>query len=104
MADDNNPDRLRSEPPEFPPQQERKGSMSLGAAPNANGDDVSPITGDSTTTAAAAQPAQSDPNAKAVHDVVNSEIGVATLLNRLKQSIASAKVSNPRACIIYFSH
>ncbi|PMD25613.1 RhoGAP-domain-containing protein [Hyaloscypha hepaticicola] len=67
--------------------------MSLGAAPNANGDDVSPITGDSTTAAAAAaaQPAQPDPNAKAVHDVVNSEIGVATLLNRLKQSIASAK-------------
>jgi hypothetical protein len=79
--------------------------MSLGAAPNANGDDVSPITGDSTTTAAAAaaQPAQPDPNVKAVHDVVNSEIGVATLLNRLKQSIASAKVSNPRACTIYFS-
>jgi hypothetical protein len=95
MADDNNPDRLLSEPPEFPPQHEheRKGSMSLGAAPNANGDDVSPIKDDSTTTAALPQ-AQSDPNAKAVHDVTNSEIGVATLLNRLKQSIASAKVSS----------
>lgn len=101
MAEDNNPDRLLSEPPEFPSQHEheheRKGSMSLGAAPNANGDDVSPIKDDSNTTAAAAPlPAQSDPNAKAVHDVINSEIGVATLLNRLKQSIASAKVSLPR--------
>ncbi|PMD54312.1 RhoGAP-domain-containing protein [Hyaloscypha bicolor E] len=63
--------------------------MSLGAAPNANGDEVSPIKDDST--AAAPPPAQPDPNAKAVHDVINSEIGVATLLNRLKQSIASAK-------------
>jgi hypothetical protein len=95
MANDNNPDRLLSEPPEFPPQHERTGSMSLGAAPNANGDEVSPIKDDST--AAAPPPAQSDPNAKAFHDVINSEIGVATLLNRLKQSIASAKVSRPRA-------
>ncbi|KAH8782342.1 hypothetical protein F5882DRAFT_428823 [Hyaloscypha sp. PMI_1271] len=63
--------------------------MSLGAAPNANGDEVSPIKDDSTATAP--PPAQSDPNAKAFHDVINSEIGVATLLNRLKQSIASAK-------------
>jgi hypothetical protein len=70
--------------------------MSLGAVPNANGDDVSPINGDPTTTTAP-PPAQPDPNAKAVHDVVNSEIGVATLLNRLKQSIASAKVGKPEA-------
>jgi hypothetical protein len=65
--------------------------MSLGAAPNANGDDVSPINGDAASTAAPA--AHIDPNSKAVRDVVNSEIGVATLLNRLKQSIASAKVT-----------
>jgi hypothetical protein len=77
--------------------------MSLGAAPNANGDDVSPINGDSTTAAAAPLAVQSDPNAKAVRDVVNSEIGVATLLNRLKQSIASAKVSSSRASTSYFS-
>ncbi|TQS35880.1 hypothetical protein Golomagni_03686 [Golovinomyces magnicellulatus] len=32
-----------------------------------------------------------DPNAKIVQDVINSEIGVATLLNRLKQSLASTK-------------
>jgi Rho GTPase-activating protein RGD1 len=70
--------------------------MSLGAAPNANGDEVSPIKDDST---AAPPPAQSDPNIKAVHDVINSEIGVATLLNRLKQSIASAKVRSPRASV-----
>ncbi len=90
MPDDNiNPDRLLSDPPEYPPQpeHERKGSMSLAAVPNANGDDVSK---DDSTPA----PALNDPNAKAVYDVINSEIGVATLLNRLKQSIASAKVSS----------
>lgn len=94
MADDN-PDRLLSEPPDFSNQhRERTGSMSLGAAPNFNGDDVSPINGDSITTSAPAPapPPVHDPNAKAVHDVINSEIGVSTLLNRLKQSIASAKV------------
>ncbi|KAH9216172.1 hypothetical protein DL95DRAFT_363611 [Leptodontidium sp. 2 PMI_412] len=91
MADDNNPDRLLSEPPDFSSQhRERTGSMSLGAAPNANGDEVSPLNGDSITTSAP-PPVLTNPNAKAVHDVVNSEIGVATLLNRLKQSIASAK-------------
>jgi hypothetical protein len=95
MPDDNiNPDQLLSEPPEYPPQleHERKGSMSLSlkAAPNANGDDVSKDD-------SAPAPAPTDPNAKAVHDVVNSEIGVATLLNRLKQSIASAKVGSPGA-------
>ena len=72
--------------------------MSLGAAPNSNGDDVSPINGDLTTVTLPPQ-AQADPNAKAVQAVINSEIGVSTLLNRLKQSIASAKVRNGRpAC------
>ncbi|KAL2065434.1 hypothetical protein VTL71DRAFT_3104 [Oculimacula yallundae] len=91
MADDNNPDRLHSEPPDFSSQQrDRTGSMSLGAPPNPNGDDVSPLNGDSVP-ASAPPSATFNPNAKAVHDVVNSEIGVSTLLNRLKQSIASAK-------------
>lgn len=93
MADDNNPpDRLLSEPADFTsPHRERAGSMSLGAAPNANGDEVSPLNADSTRTSSP-PPSHADPQAKAVHDVVNSEIGVSTLLNRLKQSIASAKV------------
>ncbi|PVH69771.1 RhoGAP-domain-containing protein [Cadophora sp. DSE1049] len=65
--------------------------MSLGAAPNANGDDVSPVNNGDSVTTAAPPPILSNPNAKAVRDVVNSEIGVSTLLNRLKQSIASAK-------------
>ncbi|XMA14786.1 hypothetical protein WAI453_007577 [Rhynchosporium graminicola] len=91
MADDHNSDKLLSEPPEFPStHHERTGSMSLGALPNANGDDVSPPNGDSMPTSAPPS-AFSNPNAKAVHDVTNSEIGVSTLLNRLKQSIASAK-------------
>ena len=88
MPDDNGDHQL-SEPPEFP--HERKGSMSFAA----DGDDVSPgpgpANGDSPNV-----PVQPDHNAKAVHDVVNSEIGVATLLNRLKQSIASAKVRTSR--------
>jgi hypothetical protein len=100
MGEDNNPDRLLSEPPEFPDQQrERTGSMSLGAAPNANGDDVSPINGDSTTTVTLPPQVQADPNAKAVQAVINSEIGVSTLLNRLKQSIASAKVRNDQLAL-----
>jgi hypothetical protein len=74
---DRNPDRLPSEPPEFssnPTQQHgRTGSMSLGAPPNANGDDVSPINGDAPTHSAPL-PAQMDPHAKAVNDVVNSEV------------------------------
>lgn len=37
--------------------------------------------------------AQTDSISKAILDVTNSEIGVKTLLNRLKQSIGSAKVS-----------
>ncbi len=92
MAEDSNPDRLLSEPPDFHiPQHERTGSLSLGAAPNANNGDVSPIIGDAAATLAP-PPTQIDHNAKAVRDVVDSEIGVSTLLNRLKQSIASAKV------------
>ena len=77
MDEDNNPDRLLSEPPEFPNQQhQRTGSMSLGAAPNPNGDDVSPINGDSAapSTAAGPPPAQVDPNARVVRDVINSEV------------------------------
>lgn len=88
MDDENHSDRLLSEPPEM--ADERDGRMSLGATPNVDGDDVSPVNGDSVPTSAA--PAtQNDPHAKAVNDVVSSEIGVNTLLNRLKQSIASAK-------------
>lgn len=87
MADDNNSDRLLSEPPEFPTKQQqrdRTGSMSLG-------DDHlrEPMNGESTT---GLPPGQADVNAKEMHDVVNSELGVSTLLNRLKQSIASCKV------------
>lgn len=60
---------------------ERSGSMSLGAPPSA--DDVSPINGESATTAPTAPPptqaqvqASADPNAKVVHDVINSEVRV----------------------------
>jgi hypothetical protein len=96
MPEDDSPDRLLSELPNVPNQQlDRTGSMSLGAIPNANGDNVSPIHGDSVSMSSPPA-AQVDPLAKSVETVVNSEIGVQTLLNRLKQSIASAKV---RACL-----
>ena len=75
MEDDGNPDRLVSEPPELPStQHERTGSMSLGAAPNSNGDDVSPINGESAASITGPPPAQVDPNARVVHDVINSEV------------------------------
>ncbi|KAE8440585.1 hypothetical protein EG329_007054 [Mollisiaceae sp. DMI_Dod_QoI] len=73
--------RLLSEPPEFT-QHNTTGSMSLD-------DDHlgEPVNGDTIT----APPGQVDLTAREVHDVVNSELGVSTLLNRLKQSLASAK-------------
>jgi len=67
--DDRNSDRLPSERPDFP--HERTGSMSLGAPPTS--DEVSPINGDSAASTTTAPPVQ-DPNAKVVHDVVNSEV------------------------------
>ncbi|CAL3968072.1 unnamed protein product [Diplocarpon coronariae] len=87
MADDN-PDKILAEPAGSPNyHHESAGSM---AAPDANGDGVSPINAESYTRSAS-PPASVDPNAKAVHDVVSSDIGISTLLNRLKQSVASAK-------------
>ena len=74
MDEDNKLGRLHPEPPEFSNQSgERTGSMSLGAPPNANGEDASPMNGDATSTMVP-PPAQVDPNAKAVHDVMNSEV------------------------------
>lgn len=88
MTEDNHADRLLSEPPELTTQpRDRTGSMSLGDEHR-----VEPTNGDITV-----MPVQVDHNVKDVHDVVNSELGVSTLLNRLKQSIASAKVSFQRA-------
>lgn len=84
MAEDNQPDRLLSDPPEFTTQpRDRMGSMSVGDEHK-----VEPTNED--------RDMQVDHNVKDVQDVVNSELGVSTLLNRLKQSIASAKVSFPR--------
>jgi hypothetical protein len=81
MDHDRNPDKLLSEPPpEFTPSptaRDRTGSMSLGAPPNANGDEVSPINnGDamSPTGGNLPPPPPADPNAQAVHEVVNSEV------------------------------
>jgi hypothetical protein len=49
--------------------------MSLDAATNPNGAEVSPVNGDSAVpTAIAPPPAQVDPNARVVHDVINSEV------------------------------
>ncbi len=79
----------------LPHQRDRTTSMSLGrtAGPE-NGE--SPANGAGAGAGAAAgQPAASKNDApKEVREVLNSEIGVSTMLNRLKQSIASARVSS----------
>jgi len=68
-------------------------SNGLDSNPNPNIDDASAINGLSSV---AAPPfhagTDTDANVKVVYEVMNSEIGISTLLNRLKQSIASAKV------------
>ena len=76
MDDENISDRHLSEQAEsFGTQQERIGSMSLGAAANHNGDEVSPINGDSAAVSKTEpSAAHVDPNAKVVHDVINSEV------------------------------
>lgn len=72
MDDDSHPDRLLSEPSELPSHQhDQAGSMSLGPSPAV--DDVSPINGDSVAPTTAAPPVE-DPNAKIVHDVLNSDV------------------------------
>ncbi|RFU34467.1 hypothetical protein B7463_g1860, partial [Scytalidium lignicola] len=92
MEEDNNPDRLLTDPSELPsPQHDSRGSMSLGGAPTNGAETSTIINGEGITSSGAAPAVQVDPNAQIVQDVVGSEIGVSTLLNRLKQSIASAK-------------
>lgn len=75
MDHDRKTDTMHSEPPpEFTPSpiRDRSGSMSLGNPPNANGDDVSPINGESQ--AHTGPPPPADANAQVVHEVVNSEV------------------------------
>ena len=75
MDEDNISDRRLSGQPEFlSTQHERTGSMSLGAPANSNGDEVSPINGDSAAASNAVPPV--DPNVRVVHDVINSEVRV----------------------------
>ncbi|KAI9740113.1 MAG: hypothetical protein M1818_004864 [Claussenomyces sp. TS43310] len=82
-------DRFDSESPQHASQQrERDDKMSSGGRPSS--DDAAPMNGNGRVDSAPSV-AQVDPHAEAVQSVVTSEIGVQTLLNRLKQSIASAK-------------
>lgn len=79
MDEDNDSDRRLSGNPDFRSSHERTGSMTLGAAPNPNGDDVSPINGDSAAPSTIAPPSaqpptQVDPNARVVRDVLDSEV------------------------------
>lgn len=76
-----------------PVQRIRTGSMSVGQnapAPAELDTGASNGGGTGTTTAATAPSYGAEPS-KQVQDVLQSEIGVSTMLNRLKQSIASAK-------------
>ncbi|KAM3068249.1 Rho GTPase-activating protein [Clarireedia jacksonii] len=63
------------------------GDVGVDTGSSPNGDSFVPSSGG----AVAANHEPTDVNAKAVQDVTSSEIGISTLLNRLKQSIASAK-------------
>ncbi|KAJ9155524.1 Rho GTPase activator [Pleurostoma richardsiae] len=77
----------------LPNPRERTGSMSLGGTPTENGAPTNgaaaPLSaGAGSPTTATMQPADVS---KDVQDVLTSEIGIVTMLNRLKQSIASAR-------------
>jgi hypothetical protein len=73
MDEDNNPDRLLSEPTE-PPTQQQERTSTLSLEPPPTGEDGFPINGDVDVPVAAPPPPQVDPNAKIVRDVVNSEV------------------------------
>jgi hypothetical protein len=79
MDEDNNPDRLLSEPPEQPPQSLREKMSNLSVEPSAPSDEATPPNGepDVSVAAAAPPPPQPDPNAKIVRDVVTSEVSAA---------------------------
>ncbi|EOO01662.1 putative rho gtpase activator protein [Phaeoacremonium minimum UCRPA7] len=73
-------------------QRERTGSMSLGGPPPTS-ENGAPTNGTGPIGSPTAGPPNTQPSdvSKQVQEVLSSEIGVATMLNRLKQSIASAK-------------
>jgi hypothetical protein len=74
--DHNHPERLRSETPSFQAQQpqERTGSMSLGMKPPTD-DAPAAVNGDAAKSEAP-PPAQPDPDAEKVINVINSEVSV----------------------------
>lgn len=88
-------------PPSIPPMASSDSfnpDFNAPAAPNDDAAPVSPID----DTAAPASPEQRAPpqdtqTQQRVHEVLHSDIGVTTLLNRLKASIASARVRAPSA-------
>jgi hypothetical protein len=78
MDEDNNPDRLLSEPPEQPSQPLREKMSNLSVEPPTPSDEAAPPNGDPDVSAAAPPPPQPDPNAKIVREVVNSEVSAAS--------------------------
>jgi len=74
--DHNHPERLRSETPSFQTQQphERTGSMSLGVKPPI--DDAPEAVNGDPVKAETPPPAQPDPVAEQVNNVINSEVSV----------------------------
>ncbi|KAI0125174.1 hypothetical protein BJ170DRAFT_491898 [Xylariales sp. AK1849] len=81
--------------PQRPTTNERSGSMSLGntASPAAENDGARTAANGAgpATTSGGAAPGGGVELSKNVQEVLASDIGVSTMLNRLKQSIASAK-------------
>lgn len=82
------------------PELQMAGALSSNGGAHVDGEPQSPLEANTPATPvqapnqapAGAPPALNPAVAKAVDDVVYSDIGVNTLLVRLKQSIASAKV------------
>ncbi|KAI1856208.1 hypothetical protein JX265_011720 [Neoarthrinium moseri] len=85
--------------PQRPSTRERSGSMSLGTtpapapgSPAAENGGAHPPNGAGPTAATPGSPTTGGPEvSQQVQDVLGSDIGVSTMLNRLKQSVAAAK-------------
>lgn len=77
--DNNHPERLRSETPTFPTQQqhERTGSMSLGVKPPSTADDAPAAVNGDAVKAETPTTIQPDPYAEQVNNVINSEVSSA---------------------------
>jgi hypothetical protein len=87
-------------PPAIPPMESTDSfnpDLNSSSSPTRDGDLTSPIE-DTTPASPEQRTAPHDAQTQQrVHDILHSDVGVATLLNRLKASIASARVSDAQS-------